>query len=153
MNPKVAGVASALLPFGAVAVANVANTAAMRNGEISTGIEVYNPDTGEVYGTSKEAAKKAIALTCFSRVIIAAGCLAIPPVMTSLAVKAKLIDQAKRPKQFILAQFAFCAVCFFSCLPGAIALFPQYRTMPTCELEPELAAKIKAETVTYNKGL
>jgi hypothetical protein len=48
---------------------------------------VYNPDTGEVYGNSKEAAKKAIALTCFSRVIIAAGCLAIPPVMTSLAVK------------------------------------------------------------------
>lgn len=153
MNPKVAGVASALLPFGAVAVANVANTAAMRNGEISTGIEVYNPDTGEVYGNSKEAAKKAIALTCFSRVVIAAGCLALPPVMTSLAVKAKLIDQAKRPKQFILAQFAFCAVCFFSCLPGAIALFPQYRTMPTSELEPELAAKIKAETVTYNKGL
>ena len=48
---------------------------------------VYNPDTGEVYGNSKEAAKKAIALTCFSRVVIAAGCLAIPPVMTSLAVK------------------------------------------------------------------
>jgi len=85
----VAAVASSMVPFVSVAIANSANTAAMRNAEITTGIDVYNKETGEVYGISKVAAKEAIGLTCVSRVVIASGCLVAPPIFTALLTKGK----------------------------------------------------------------
>ena len=69
-----------MVPFSAVAVASCANTAAMRNAELSTGIDVFDKESGEVYGVSKTAAREAIKLTCVSRVAISAGCLMVPPI-------------------------------------------------------------------------
>ena len=66
------------------------NTIAMRNAELSTGIEVFSPESGEVYGNSKEAAKEAIGLTVISRVVIAAGCLLTPPLATTIMERSKL---------------------------------------------------------------
>ena len=66
---------------------------------------------------------------------------------------ANLVNASTRPRHFIAAQFLICTLCFFSCLPAAIAIFPQYGSLKTDKLEPDLAAKIKAEYVTYNKGL
>jgi hypothetical protein len=62
----------------------------MRNAEISTGINVYDKESGEVYGISKVAAREAVALTVVSRIAISAGCLAVPPAVTSLLAKSKL---------------------------------------------------------------
>ena len=59
------------------------NTVAMRNAELTSGIEVYSDETGEVYGSSQAAAKEAIGLTVISRVVIAAGCLLAPPLATT----------------------------------------------------------------------
>ena len=42
------------------------NTVAMRNAELTSGIEVYSDETGEVYGSSHAAAKEAIGLTVIS---------------------------------------------------------------------------------------
>ena len=70
-----------MVPFSAVAVASCLNTAAMRNAELSTGIDVFDAKTGEVYGVSKNAATEAIKLTCISRVAISAGCLMAPPIV------------------------------------------------------------------------
>ena len=53
----------------------------MRNAELSTGIDVFDAKTGEVYGVSKNAATEAIKLTCISRVAISAGCLMAPPIV------------------------------------------------------------------------
>ena len=77
------------MPFAAVAFASCANTAAMRNAELSSGISVYDAKTGEVYGTSKVAAQHAIGLTCLSRVVISAGCLIAPPAITAVLTKSK----------------------------------------------------------------
>ena len=60
------------------------NTVAMRNAELTSGIEVYSDETGEVYGSSQAAAKEAIGLTVISRVVIAAGCLLAPPLATTM---------------------------------------------------------------------
>ena len=78
-----------MVPFFSVAFANSANTAAMRNAEMTTGIEVYNKETGQVYGVSKVAAKEAIGLTCVSRVVISGGCLVAPPIVTAVLSKSK----------------------------------------------------------------
>ena len=91
-------VASALVPFASVAFAGGVNTAAMRNSELSTGIDVYNKETGEVYGISKVAAREAVGLTIISRVAISAGTLAIPPVITGLLAKSKLQNLLSKKK-------------------------------------------------------
>jgi hypothetical protein len=64
-----------------------------------------------------------------------------------------VLNAVSRPKQFLFAQVVVCSLCFLSCLPAAIAIYPQYGTLKTSDLEPELAKKIDAEFVTYNKGL
>ena len=65
------------------------NTVAMRNAELTSGIEVYSDETGEVYGSSQAAAKEAIGLTVISRVVIAAGCLLAPPLVTTMMERRK----------------------------------------------------------------
>ena len=67
------------------------NTVAMRNAELTSGIEVYSDETGEVYGSSQAAAKEAIGLTVISRVVIAAGCLLAPPLATTMMERRKFI--------------------------------------------------------------
>ena len=62
----------------------------MRNAELTAGIEVKSPLTGEVLGTSQAAAKEAIGLTVVSRVVIAAGCLLSPPLATTLLERREL---------------------------------------------------------------
>ena len=64
-----------------------------------------------------------------------------------------VVNSVARPRQFIFAQLIICTLCFFTCLPAAIAIFPQYGQMSTKKLEPDLAKKIEADFVTYNKGL
>ena len=68
------------------------NTVAMRNAELTSGIEVYSDETGEVYGSSQAAAKEAIGLTVISRVVIAAGCLLAPPLATTMMERRKFIN-------------------------------------------------------------
>ena len=63
----------------------------MRNAELTSGIEVYSDETGEVYGSSQAAAKEAIGLTVISRVVIAAGCLLAPPLATTMMERRKFI--------------------------------------------------------------
>ena len=63
----------------------------MRNAELTSGIEVYSDETGEVYGSSQAAAKEAIGLTVISRVVIAAGCLLAPPLATTMMERRKYI--------------------------------------------------------------
>ena len=67
------------------------NTVAIRNAELTSGIEVYSDETGEVYGSSQAAAKEAIGLTVISRVVIAAGCLLASPFATTMMERRKLI--------------------------------------------------------------
>ena len=70
------------------------NTVAMRNAELTSGIEVYSDETGEVYGSSQAAAKEAIGLTVISRVVIAAGCLLAPPLATTMMERRKYLTKS-----------------------------------------------------------
>ena len=83
--------AKKVVPFVAVATASSLNCLAMRNAELFSGIEVFSAETGEVYGSSKQAAKEAIGLTVISRVVIAAGCLLAPPLTTTLMERREYI--------------------------------------------------------------
>ena len=83
-KPSTLSTAQKIVPFVAVAAASSVNTVAMRNAELTSGIEVMSPSTGEVLGTSQEAAKEAIGLTVISRVVIAAGCLLSPPLAMTI---------------------------------------------------------------------
>ena len=66
----------------------------MRNAELTSGIEVYSDETGEVYGSSQAAAKEAIGLTVISRVVIAAGCLLAPPLATTMMERRKYFTKS-----------------------------------------------------------
>ena len=79
LKPNVRSTVQKIVPFTAVACASckydsfiwltflnvflALNTVAMRNAELTSGIEVYSDETGEVYGSSQAAAKEAIGLT------------------------------------------------------------------------------------------
>ena len=81
------------MPFVAVAAASSVNTVAMHNAELTSGIEVMSPSTGEVLGTSQEAAKEAIGLTVISRVVIAAGCLLSPPLAMTILERREFLTR------------------------------------------------------------
>ena len=75
----------------------------MRNAELTSGIEVYSDETGEVYGSSQAAAKEAIGLTVISRVVIAAGCLLAPPLATTMMERRKYKKVTSKDKLKSLA--------------------------------------------------
>ena len=64
-----------------------------------------------------------------------------------------VIHPITKYRSYLLAQTVVCTLCFLLILPRAIAIFPQYGTLPREKLEPEIQEKLKADYVTYNKGL
>ena len=92
-KPSTLSTAQKIVPFVAVAAASSVNTVAMRNAELTSGIEVMSPSTGEVLGTSQEAAKEAIGLTVISRVVIAAGCLLSPPLAMTILERREFLTR------------------------------------------------------------
>jgi len=151
-KPSTLSTAQKVVPFVAVAAASSVNTIAMRNAELTSGIEVTSPSTGEVLGTSQAAAKEAIGLTVISRVVIAAGCLLSPPLAMTILERRHLVNATLRPRPYIAAQALVCALAFFSVLPAAIAIFPQSGQMTSSKLEAKFG-EVKDEYVIYNKGL
>jgi hypothetical protein len=70
-------------PFPATALANCINTALVRQHELKEGIVVTDA-AGNPMGKSKIAAKKAIAETCVTRIVIPAGNFIMAPLLYSL---------------------------------------------------------------------
>lgn len=138
------------VPFPAVASANICNVMLMRNNELSEGIEVMDKNHN-VVGTSKIAAKKAVLSTAGTRIVLPAPILIIPPIVMSFLEKTRFLQ--KNPRYHIVFNAIACTLSFGLALPATIALFPQYASISTKNLEPEIQAATSEDTLIFNKGL
>ncbi|XP_062991922.1 sideroflexin-5 isoform X2 [Elgaria multicarinata webbii] len=139
-----------LVPFPAVASANICNVVLMRHTELEEGIDVLDAD-GNVVGPSRIAAKHALLETALTRVVLPMPILVLPPVIMSLLEKTALLRS--RPRMVLPVQSLVCLAAFGLALPLAISLFPQMSEIETLCLEPEIAQATTSKTVVYNKGL
>lgn len=141
------------VPFFAVATANLINISAMRQHELYDGIAVLS-SSGEKLGVSVEAAKKALAETAISRVVLPIPILVGSPLLLIACEKAfpKLLQ---KPAVRIAAQTSICSIMFAIGLPFSLALFKSMGEIPKEELEPAIRQKMQSTDrfAYYNKGL
>ncbi|XP_066535673.1 sideroflexin-5a [Hoplias malabaricus] len=138
------------IPFPAVATANVCNVLLMRHSELSEGISVLDND-GNVVGTSKLAARRALLETALTRVVLPMPILVLPPVVMSILESLPLLQ--RHPRLVLPVHSLVCLCAFSLALPLAISLFPQNSQIHSSQLEPEISAGMKCKVLTYNKGL
>ena len=122
----------------------------MRQNELKEGVDVQDAD-GNIIGTSKAAAKKAVFETALSRIALPAPILIVPPIVMSLLQKTQFLR--KQPRLSMPINALVCTLAFGIALPVTIALFPQKSKMATAQLEPELASQTTSSFVYFNKGL
>ncbi|BFZ07169.1 hypothetical protein BsWGS_10208 [Bradybaena similaris] len=138
------------VPFPAIATANTCNVLLMRNSELYEGIEVVDKN-GQVVGTSKVAARKALAETALTRMFLPAPILLIPPVIMSFVEKRRFL--MRNPRLHLPINAVVCTLTFGCALPVSIALFPQYSEIGRDNLEPDIQAATSEHVLYYNKGL
>ncbi|XP_036406828.1 sideroflexin-5b [Megalops cyprinoides] len=139
-----------LIPFPAVAFANICNVALMRHTELDEGIDVLDAN-GNVVGSSRIAAKHALIETALTRVVLPMPILVFPPIIMAFLEKLPLLQNHK--KLVLPMHSMVCLVAFGLALPLAISLFPQMSQIEVSQLEPEIAKATNDKVVTYNKGL
>eukprot|EP01125_Pyxidicula_operculata_P021871 TRINITY_DN8713_c0_g1_i1.p1 TRINITY_DN8713_c0_g1~~TRINITY_DN8713_c0_g1_i1.p1 ORF type:complete len:328 (-),score=62.64 TRINITY_DN8713_c0_g1_i1:119-1009(-) len=138
-----------IIPFFAVASANVLNTYLMRRHETVTGIPVT--DNGQVVGISKKAAEYAIGATCLSRVIMSFCMVAVPPFIYPVFERSHVIKT--KPLANLAMQFAVVTVLIFTVIPFSVGFFSQELDISSSKLEPEFSQKYPNKNLTFNKGL
>uniref|UniRef100_A0A0B7A4M3 Sidoreflexin n=1 Tax=Arion vulgaris TaxID=1028688 RepID=A0A0B7A4M3_9EUPU len=138
------------VPFPAVATASTCNVLLMRNSELYEGIEVVDK-SNKVVGTSKVAAKKALAETALTRMFLPAPILLIPPVIMSFLEKRQFLIRS--PRLHLPINAVVCTLAFGCALPVAIALFPQFSEIRRDKLEHEIQEETSEDVLYYNKGL
>jgi sideroflexin-5 len=154
LAPATRALALRLVPYPAVATANVCNLVLMRLNELREGIAVTASD-GTVLGHSRVAARRALADTALTRVVLPAPILILPALVMTALERTRWL-RAARPATRLAVQTVVCTGAFAFALPLAISLFPQVGALPAAALEPPLAAAAAAAgvpTVSYNKGL
>ncbi|XP_023655796.1 sideroflexin-5 [Paramormyrops kingsleyae] len=139
-----------LVPFPAVASANICNVGLMRHTELKEGIDVLD-SSGNVVGTSRIAAKHALMETALTRVVLPMPILVFPPIIMAFLEKLPLLQTHKR--LVLPVHSLVCLAAFGLALPLAISLFPQMSQIEVSQLEPEIAMATDCKVVTYNKGL
>jgi sideroflexin-5 len=153
-----------MIPYTAVACANVANLGVIRFRDVLYGIAVQDPETGRDLNAGKPSAvagRLAVAQVGLSRVMIPVPLMLIPPVfMNFLFNPGKGIPFfVKRHAQLYLPMNVLTLVSVLClALPMSIAVFPQTTVVPVSWLEkPYQGQKNElGHTVThaqFNKGL
>ncbi|XP_066581206.1 sideroflexin-1 [Prorops nasuta] len=151
-GPPLAG---RLVPLAAVAAANCVNIPLMRITELKNGIELQTEDGNKV-GSSKRAAKQAIASVTVSRILMASPSMVLAPIIMNYLDRKKLLRNAKWAAAPI--QVLVCGICLTFATPLCCALFAQRVPISVDHLEPEVRDKVltrnsNLQTVYYNKGL
>uniref|UniRef100_A0A3P8S132 Sideroflexin 5b n=1 Tax=Amphiprion percula TaxID=161767 RepID=A0A3P8S132_AMPPE len=150
LSPATRMIIQRLVPFPAVASANICNVGLMRHNELSEGIDVLD-NNGNVVGSSKIAARHAIMETAFTRVVLPMPIFVLPPIIMSYLERLRFLQSNRR---LLLPIHSFvCLLTFGLSLPVAISLFPQMSQIEVSRLEPEIAMATDCKVVTYNKGL
>jgi hypothetical protein len=142
-----------IVPYCAVAGANVFNVSLMRSGELTTGIPVKDED-GNVRGISKAAANSAVTQAAITRMVMPAPVLLLPPLIMQAVDKAVKLP----PRVRSAVEFTVVVGCVAGALPAAIAVFPQEASISVEKLEPEFrklttASNAPIHTLTFNKGV
>ncbi|XP_037635688.1 sideroflexin-5b isoform X2 [Sebastes umbrosus] len=150
LSPATRMIIQRLVPFPAVASANICNVGLMRHNELSEGIDVLD-DNGNVVGSSKIAARHAITETAFTRVVLPMPIFVLPPIIMSYLERMRFLQSNRR--LLLPIHSLVCLVTFGLSLPVAISLFPQMSQIEVSCLEPEIAMATDCKVVTYNKGL
>uniref|UniRef100_A0A8C7MTB8 Sideroflexin 5b n=1 Tax=Oncorhynchus kisutch TaxID=8019 RepID=A0A8C7MTB8_ONCKI len=150
LSPATQIIIQRLIPFPAVASANICNVGLMRHNELSEGIDVLDGN-GNVVGSSKIAAKHAIMETAFTRVVLPMPIFVLPPIIMSYLEKLPFLQTNRR--LLLPIHSLVCLATFSLSLPLAISLFPQMSQIEVSQLEPEIAMATNSKVVTYNKGL
>jgi len=151
LKPTTQLIIKRFIPFPATATANVCNVMLMRRKELITGIEVTDSQN-KVIGVSQIAAKKALGETSLTRLFLPMPILLIPSTVMSLVERTSWYRN--KMKRFSVAfQSVVVVTSFFIALPIAIALFPQFSSIPTNKLEDEIQNNTSEPVLYYNKGL
>lgn len=150
LSPATRMIIQRLVPFPAVASANICNVGLMRHNELSEGIDVLD-NNGNVVGSSKIAARHAIMETAFTRVVLPMPIFVLPPIIMSYLERLRFLQSNRR--LLLPIHSVVCLVTFGLSLPAAISLFPQMSQIEVSRLEPEIAMATDCKVVTYNKGL
>uniref|UniRef100_A0AAQ4QMG3 Sideroflexin 5b n=1 Tax=Gasterosteus aculeatus aculeatus TaxID=481459 RepID=A0AAQ4QMG3_GASAC len=150
LSPATRMIIQRLVPFPAVASANICNVGLMRHSELSEGIDVLD-DNGNVVGSSKIAARHAITETAFTRVVLPMPIFVLPPIIMSYLERLRFLQSNRR--LLLPVHSLVCLVTFGLSLPVAISLFPQMSQIEVSSLEPEIAMATDCKVLTYNKGL
>ncbi|XP_005722912.1 sideroflexin-5b isoform X2 [Pundamilia nyererei] len=150
LSPATRMIIQRLVPFPAVASANICNVGLMRHNELSEGIDVLD-NNGNVVGSSRIAARHAIMETAFTRVVLPMPIFVLPPIIMSYLERLRFLQSNRR--LLLPIHSVVCLVTFGLSLPVAISLFPQMSQIEVSCLEPEIAMATDCKVVTYNKGL
>ncbi|KAJ4946425.1 hypothetical protein JOQ06_024092 [Pogonophryne albipinna] len=150
LSPATRMIIQRLVPFPAVASANICNVGLMRHNELTEGIDVLD-NNGKVVGSSKIAARHAITETAFTRVVLPMPIFILPPIIMSYLERLRFLQRNRR--LLLPVHSLVCLLTFSLSLPLAISLFPQMSQIEVSCLEPEIAMATDCKMVTYNKGL
>lgn len=150
LTPAVKSLVQRFVPLPAVMTASTLNVVLMRMHEVDEGIDVVDKQ-GNVVGTSKLAAKKALKEMAVTRAALPIPLLTIPPIIMTFLEKTSLLK--KNPRLNMPFNMLVCSVTFFYALPATIAIFPTLTEVNVKELEPEIQKSSKEPSVYYNKGL
>ncbi|CAN9515189.1 unnamed protein product [Ophioblennius macclurei] len=150
LSPATRMIIQRLVPFPAVASANICNVGLMRHNELSEGIDVLD-NNGNVVGSSKIAARHAIMETAFTRVVLPMPIFVLPPIVMSYLERLRFLQSNRR--LLLPIHSLVCLLTFGLSLPVAISLFPQMSQIEVSRLEPDIAMATDCKVVTYNKGL
>lgn len=150
LAPATKSMIQRFVPLPAVMTASTLNVILMRKHECNEGIDVLDKN-GQVIGTSKVAAKKALTEMAISRAALPIPLLAIPPIVMTMLEKTALLK--KNPRLHMPFNILVCSITFFFALPATIAIFPQMSEVRTQDLEKDIQEKTNEKVVFYNKGL
>lgn len=168
LPPQTRLILSRLVPFAAVASANVFNVFLMRGEEIRTGIDVY-PVLSEAdkqrlaaegkaendvpsLGKSKKAATLAVGETALSRVLNCSPIMVIPPLVLVKLQKTEWLK--KNPRMTTPVNLGLIMAMSYLALPLALAVFPQRQRIKADSLEDEFHGKGgDGGLVVFNRGI
>lgn len=124
-----------LVPYLAVASANVSNVCFTRKAEITDGVPVVDEE-GNVRGISKTAGLKGVVQSAGTRAtLLPMACMLLPPVVMGGLNRMGLSKVGGKVRLGV--ELAVIYASLQLALPGAIAVFPQRTLYQPKDLEPE----------------
>ncbi|XP_050340539.1 sideroflexin-like [Bactrocera neohumeralis] len=153
-----------IIPYTAVACANIANLAVIRFRDVVRGIPVQDVETGEYLcggEPSPRAGRLAVAQVALSRVMIPIPLMLLPPLFLNFLfdpVKGVPFFAQRQKALFMPVNVVTLVAVLTLALPLSIAVFPQQMVVPASWLEERYQRVTDSngnniQSVTFNKGL